>query len=97
MSEEKNYNESVIIPFLQRKVQELSNQNLILEVNLLIERQKNSESENELNKIKNELNDLQNQLIESGLAEEVADTPTEPLKKKRKVKSSTEILDASTY
>lgn len=32
-----NYGESVIIPTLQKKIQELQNTNLILEVNLLVE------------------------------------------------------------
>jgi hypothetical protein len=42
------YNESVIIPYLQKKYQELSNQNMVLEVNLLMERQKNAELESKL-------------------------------------------------
>ncbi len=48
MSEEINYNETVVIPFLQKKFQELTNQNLVLEVNLLIERQKNAQLEKDL-------------------------------------------------
>ena len=32
-----NYGESIIIPTLQKKVQELQNANLVLEVNLLVE------------------------------------------------------------
>jgi len=48
MSEEINYNETVVIPFLQKKFQELTNQNLVLEVNLLIERQKNAQLEKNL-------------------------------------------------
>ena len=48
MSDEINYNETVVIPFLQKKFQELTNQNLVLEVNLLIERQKNAQLENDL-------------------------------------------------
>lgn len=90
MSETKNYNESVIIPFLQRKVQELTNQNLVLEVNLLIERQKLSE-------VQQELTNLQNELVESGLAEEEPIVNQETPKKKRKVKAEPEVLDASTY
>lgn len=38
---EVNYNESVIIPLLQRKYQELINSNLVLEANLLVEQAKN--------------------------------------------------------
>jgi len=48
MSDEINYNETVVIPFLQKKFQELTNQNLVLEVNLLIERQKNAQLEKNL-------------------------------------------------
>lgn len=48
MSDGINYNETVVIPFLQKKFQELTNQNLVLEVNLLIERQKNEQLEKDL-------------------------------------------------
>ena len=48
MSDGINYNETVVIPFLQKKFQELTNQNLVLEVNLLIERQKNEKLEKDL-------------------------------------------------
>ena len=48
MSDGINYNETVVIPFLQKKFQELTNQNLVLEVNLLIERQKNEQLEMKL-------------------------------------------------
>ena len=48
MSDEINYNETVVIPFLQKKFQELTNQSLVLEVNLLIERQKNAQLEKDL-------------------------------------------------
>ena len=37
---EPNYNESIVIPLLQNKFRELTNSNLILEANLLIERAK---------------------------------------------------------
>ncbi len=40
---EPNYNESVVIPLLQNKFRELTNTNLILEANLLIERAKNAD------------------------------------------------------
>lgn len=39
---EPNYNETVIIPMLQRKFQELISQNLMLEANLLVERERNA-------------------------------------------------------
>ena len=37
---EPNYNESIVIPLLQNKFRELTNSNLVLEANLLIERAK---------------------------------------------------------
>lgn len=37
---EPNYNETIVVPLLQKKWQDLINQNLILEVNLLIEQAK---------------------------------------------------------
>lgn len=90
MSETKNYNDTVLIPFLQRKIQELTTQNLILEANLVIERQK-------LADVQKELTDLQNQLIESGFAEEEPTVNPDTPKKKRKAKAEPEILDANTY
>lgn len=38
---EPNYNENVIIPLLQKKYAELTNSNLVLEANLMVERAKN--------------------------------------------------------
>ena len=40
---EPNYNESIVIPLLQNKFRELTNTNLVLEANLLIERAKNAD------------------------------------------------------
>ena len=40
---EPNYNEIVVIPLLQNKFRDLTNTNLILEANLLIERAKNAD------------------------------------------------------
>lgn len=37
---EPNYNETVVIPLLQNKFKDLTNQNLVLEANLLIERER---------------------------------------------------------
>jgi len=39
---EPNYNETVVIPLLQNKYKDLVNQNLVLEANLLIERERNA-------------------------------------------------------
>lgn len=59
---EVNYSESVIIPTLQKKVQELQNSNLVLEVNLLVEQARHrdvaalySEAMNSLSETKNSL------------------------------------------
>jgi hypothetical protein len=38
---EVNYSETVVIPVLQKKYQDLVNNNLVLEVNLLVEQAKN--------------------------------------------------------
>lgn len=45
---EPNYNETVVIPLLQRKFQELISQNLMLEANLLVERERNAWLSNQL-------------------------------------------------
>jgi hypothetical protein len=52
---EVNYSETVIVPLLQKKYQELINSNLILEVNLLVEREKNKKISLELEELKNKL------------------------------------------
>lgn len=39
---EPNYNETIVIPLLQKKYQDLMNANLILEANLLVEKEKNA-------------------------------------------------------
>lgn len=46
---EVNYNESVVLPYLQRKYQELINQNLVLEANLLIEQARNKALTEQIN------------------------------------------------
>jgi hypothetical protein len=53
---EPNYNEIVIIPFLQKKVQELLNLNLILEAHLLVEQTKNKDAETKINELQGKLN-----------------------------------------
>jgi len=47
---EVNYNETVVIPFLQRKFQEAVNNNLILEANLVVEQAKNKDIADKLTK-----------------------------------------------
>lgn len=42
---EINYNETVVIPVLQKKYQDLMNTNLVLEVSLLVEQAKNKDLE----------------------------------------------------
>lgn len=42
---EVNYNETVVIPVLQKKYQDLMNTNLVLEVSLLVEQAKNKDLE----------------------------------------------------
>jgi len=46
---EINYNETVVIPVLQKKYQEIINTNLILEVSLLVEQTKNRDLQNKIN------------------------------------------------
>lgn len=45
---EVNYNETVVIPVLQKKYQELMNNNLVLEVNLMVEQTKNRDLQTKL-------------------------------------------------
>jgi len=52
---EPNYNESIVIPLLQNKFRELTNSNLILEANLLIERAKNADLTEKYNILLNKL------------------------------------------
>ena len=47
---EVNYNETVVIPFLQRKFQEAVNNNLIFEANLVVEQAKNKDIADKLTK-----------------------------------------------
>ena len=42
---EVNYNETVVIPVLQKKYQDMMNTNLVLEVSLLVEQAKNKDLE----------------------------------------------------
>ena len=52
---EPNYNESIVIPLLQNKFRELTNINLVLEANLLIERAKNADLTEKYNLLLNKL------------------------------------------
>jgi hypothetical protein len=45
---EVNYNETVVIPVLQKKYQDLMNSNLVLEINLLVEQTKNRDLQQKL-------------------------------------------------
>jgi hypothetical protein len=49
---EPNYNETVVIPLLQKKYQELTNQNLVLEANLLVEKERNAHLQKRLDSLK---------------------------------------------
>lgn len=53
---EPNYNETVIIPFLQRKAQELMSTNMILEAHLLVEQSKVKTAEDKFKNAENEFN-----------------------------------------
>jgi len=52
---EVNYSESVIIPTLQKRVQELQNSNLVLEVNLLVEQARHRDMAAQYSEAKNSL------------------------------------------
>lgn len=52
---EPNYNETIVIPLLQNKFRDLTNTNLILEANLLIERAKNADLTEKYNLLLNKL------------------------------------------
>jgi hypothetical protein len=53
---EPNYNETVIIPFLQKKTQDLLNANTILEAHLLVEQSKYKVLEDKLKDVENTFN-----------------------------------------
>jgi len=54
--EKVNYNETVVIPLLQKKFQELVNTNLVLEANLLVEQAKNKHLLQKIETIESKLN-----------------------------------------
>jgi chromosome segregation ATPase len=59
---EVNYSESVIIPTLQKKVQDLQNSNLVLEVNLLVEQARHRDMTAMYSEVKNSLKTSSDQL-----------------------------------
>jgi hypothetical protein len=89
---EVNYNETVVIPVLQKKYQDLMNSNLVLEINLLVEQTKNRDLQQKLDNAmsieQTKNTDLQQKL-------DNAITKIETLKKNGKKKE--EGLDGSTY
>ena len=57
-----NYGESIIIPTLQKKVQELQNANLVLEVNLLVEQARSRDLSEKMNSNESSLRSCNDQL-----------------------------------
>lgn len=55
---EVNYNEKVLLPFLERKAKELLSVNLVLEARLLAEMEKNRDLESEMQTLKSKLESL---------------------------------------
>lgn len=64
---EINYNETVVIPLLQKKFQELVNSNLILEVSLLVEQAKNKNLQNRVDTLEKKLDLTKKRKKEDGL------------------------------
>lgn len=52
---EPNYNETVVIPLLQNKYRQLTQENLVLEANLLIERERNSYLSSQLTELQGKI------------------------------------------
>jgi uncharacterized protein YlxW (UPF0749 family) len=52
---EVNYSETVVIPVLQKKYQELVNSNLVLEVSLLVEQAKNRDLQTKVDALQNKV------------------------------------------
>jgi uncharacterized protein YlxW (UPF0749 family) len=52
---EVNYGETVVIPVLQKKYQELVNSNLVLEVSLLVEQAKNRDLQTKVDALQNKV------------------------------------------
>lgn len=55
---EVNYNETVILPLLQKKIQDLMNSNLIFEALLLVEQTKNKDLQLRLDELQAKLDSL---------------------------------------
>ena len=58
MQQQVNYNEKVLLPFLERKAKELLSVNLVLEAKLLMEMEKNRDLESEIQTLKGKLESL---------------------------------------
>jgi len=52
---EVNYSETVVIPVLQKKYQDLMNSNLVLEVSLLVEQAKNRDLQTKVDALQNKV------------------------------------------
>lgn len=52
---EVNYNETVVIPILQKKYQELMNNNLVLEVKLMVEQTKNRDLQTKIDALQSKV------------------------------------------
>ena len=50
-----NYSESVIVPLLQKKCQDLMNMNLVLEANFLVEQRKNFDLQQKIQELQGKL------------------------------------------
>ena len=55
---EVNYSDTVIIPVLQKKYQDMMNSNLVLEVNLLVEQAKNRDLQQKLDNAMTKIENL---------------------------------------
>jgi uncharacterized protein YlxW (UPF0749 family) len=55
---EVNYNETVVIPVLQKKYQELMNSNLVLEVNLMVEQTKNRDLQTKIDALQGKVDNF---------------------------------------
>jgi len=55
---EVNYNETVVIPVLQKKYQDLMNSNLVLEVNLMVEQTKTRDLQTKIDALQAKVDSL---------------------------------------
>jgi len=61
-----NYNETIVIPALQKKIQELQNTNLVLELSLLIEQNKSKDIQSTYSKMASEAGSATQDIEEKG-------------------------------